>query len=119
MNIIFVYNKENEEYVKLVKDIENEITKKLIDFNIKYFTKNSINSKLKKDIIIIISDDLKETDQYLSEIKNFKKTILLTNNLSSEYILSVGAKCANICYRKISIEEIVKRVYRVYIDNKE
>lgn len=117
MNIIFIYDKENKEYDNLAKNIEHDIKNKLLDLNIKCFCKNSINSKIKRDIIVIISDDLKETNKYLDEIKNLNKTIIITNNLSSEYIISVATKCVNICHRKISIDEIIKRLYRVYIEN--
>jgi len=119
MNILFIYNLENKEFDSVSLKIEESIKNIMKDTIINVFRKDKINYRLKPDIYVILSDNHEEVDGYFTKIKDKKKSIVLTNNISSSNILSLIENTKNVCYMKNDIEILVRKIYNVYIESKE
>ena len=119
MNILFIYNLENKEFDSVSLKIEESIKNIMKDTIINVFRKDKINYRLKPDIYVILSDNHEEVDGYFTKIKDKKKSIVLTNNISSSNILSLIENTKNVCYMKNDIDILVRKIYNVYIESKE
>ncbi len=119
MNIFFIYNLENKEYEEITLKLEEKIKSVMKDTIINILRLGKINNKLKPDIYAILSDDSDEVDRYFEKIKDTHKSIVLTNNISSSNILNLIKNTKNVCYMKNDIGILVRKIYNVYIENKE
>lgn len=118
MNILCIYNFENNSYNEIVNKIEENMRGLIKDTVINLSRKDKISNKRKVDIYLILSDDSEEVNIYFDKIKDKNKAIVLTNNLSSSNILNLIKHTKNVCYMNNDIRIIVKKIYNVYLENK-
>lgn len=112
MNIMFIYDFNNNEYENLVSCIENKI-----NFKSKVYKKNKITVKAKADVYVIISNDINEIEIYFKNIKEKSRVCVLTDNLSSSYIVKLIGITKNICYLKNDTDVIIKKIYSLCLES--
>ncbi|MEG2235430.1 MAG: hypothetical protein RR144_03210 [Clostridia bacterium] len=106
MDVIFVYKLDEKEYGELVKNIENKFKEYITELSVKITVKDKLNIRNKADVYIIISSDIEEVQNYSKSIKDKSKILILTENLSSSYIIKSVEITKNICYLKNEIDYI-------------
>ena len=121
MRLCFIYDEKNEKYSKLARQINQylELNKSEIKvINIqseeeKSFEKTKINIT-KNDICVIFSDSATELKHSYEDLKRPKNIIVITENLTVEYIMLCVDLTKHICYAKNNISEICSRIEGVY-----
>lgn len=104
MNISFIYESKDDDFIK---SIEDEINKNYKD-KIKIIKKVSSRSKI--DIMVLICDTKEEFKLYISSLKCTGKSILVTENTDSDYIMSCIEVVDDIIFKKMEISDIVKKI---------
>jgi len=129
MKLCFVYNEKNDKYDKLAKEISS------------YFKQNGSKVKVantvdeietvgdnngakedkrlkvyttKDDLYVFFSDSPEELKQNYEKLKRPKKAMIITENLTVEYIMLCVDLAKNICYAKKDISEICSRIEAMY-----
>ena len=108
LKIAFIYSEKNKRYEKVIQSIINELknqksnTQQVFDINI------AKNSRKKYDLYIVFSDDKEDFNIDIMGLK--VKPMLITNNLTSEYINYVITKVTDIVYSENNISTIIKRI---------
>ncbi|MDF2865827.1 MAG: hypothetical protein K0R72_645 [Clostridia bacterium] len=119
MNILFIYELENEELKNITLKIEEKIKILIKDKTINVLRKNKVNQRVKADIYVILSDNYEEVDLYFERIKDKNKSIVLTNNIASSNILNLIKNTKNVCYAKNDVDVLAKKIYNVYLESIE
>lgn len=108
MKIAFIYSEKNKRYEKIIESIINELkndktnTQNVFDINI------AKNSRKKYDLYVVFSDEKEEFDIDIMGLKG--KPMLITSNLTSEYINYVITKVTDIVYSENNISTIINRI---------
>lgn len=108
LKIAFIYSEKNKGYEKTIESIINELkneksnTQNVFDINI------AKNSRKKYDLYVVFSDDKEDFDIDIMGLKG--KPMLITNNLTSEYINYVITKVTDIVYSENNIATILNRI---------
>ncbi len=119
MNILFIYELENEELQNITFKIEEKIKILIKNKTINILRKNKINQRVKADIYVILSDNYEEVDIYFEKIKDKNKSIVLTSNISSSNILNLIKNTKNVCYTKNDVDVLANKIYNVYLESIE
>ncbi len=138
MKLCFIYNEKNDKYDKLAKEIyeyfkankskvkiSNMLDKtNMLDKNKKVEGSNKEKQgaedkelnvyKTKYDLYIFFSDSAQELKQNYENLKRPKKSMIITENLTVEYIMLCVDLAENICYSKKSISDICSRIETLY-----
>lgn len=104
MNISFIYETKDTDFIKSIEDeINNNYEGK-----IKIIKK--ITSRTKIDIMVLVCDTKEEFDTYISSLKCTGKSVLITENSDSNYIMNCIEVVDNLIFKKMEISEIVKKI---------
>lgn len=115
MKILIICDKKDEKYVQKAKDLKEELCSNKMDSKINVFIKYSKNQKY--DILVIFSDDINFIQGNLKLIENEENIVVITDNLSSSYIIECIKITPNLCYAGNDINVIAKKVLSVCIRN--
>lgn len=118
MKIGLVCSEKYSGYDNLIKDVLDNINKRLIKTEQAIETSQVILGTRKKyDLYIFITDDIEDFNFSYSKIKPKSKPILITQNLGENYIKSVISYVTDIVYSKNNIEIIADRIISVIEKN--
>ena len=110
MKVGFVYSEKYACYDGLIKDVIENLTNK-IDKE-KVVLERIINKSTRKkyDLYIFASNDIQDFKAVFEMIKCNDKVVLITENLSEEYITYAINNVIDIIYAKNNVETIIKRI---------
>lgn len=115
MKLCFVYDKENDKYDKLANEIDNYLKENDSKLKVSNLLDENINiSKTKNDFYVIFSDSATELKETYEKLKRPKKVMLITENLTVEYVMVCVDLTKHICYSKNSIIDICSRIESAY-----
>lgn len=129
MKLCFIYNERNDKYDKLAKEIYSYFKQNcskvkvanmvsemetVEDNNVKKEDNKLKIYKTKDDLYVFFSDSSEELKQNYEKLKRPKKSIIVTENLTVEYIMLCVDLAKNICYAKKSIPDICSRIEAMY-----
>ncbi len=111
MRVCCIYDEKNDKYVKLALDIYKYF-EKAKDEICKYDISKGIGSK--DDIYLYFSDNAEELKKFYEDSQKPDKVMILTDNLSVEYIMACTDIAKNICYSKKEVKDICFRIELMY-----
>lgn len=132
MKVFFVYNKKNDKYNKLVKEIYKYFLENNSEIKISNMleksemadnkeeligdidNRNTKVYKTKYDLYIFFSDSSEELQKAYETYKRPKRAMIITENLTVEYIMLCVDIAKNICYSKKEIFDICSRIEATY-----
>lgn len=104
MNISFIYESKDADFIK---SIEDEINNNYKD-KVKIIKKISSRSKI--DIMVLVCDTKQEFQSCVSSLKCTGKSVLITENTDSNYIISCIEIVDDLIFKKMEIPDIVKKI---------
>lgn len=137
MKVFFIYDEKNDKYNKLAKElysyflekdseikISNMLEKSQVTNGREEFISDADNKstkvyKTKSDLYIFFSDSSEELQQNYDKFKRPKRAMIITENLTVEYIMLCVDIAKNICYSKKDLSDICSRIeatYEKYMD---
>ena len=113
MKVGFVYSEKYSCYDELLREIIEDIKEKVKDEEVEARNIVCKSNRKKYDLYVILSDDIENLKNSICKFKCKSKAVLITENLSEEYIRYALNDVIDIVYAKNNIENITNRI----IDN--
>lgn len=119
MKVVFINNTNNDK----ANDLKLKIKTNLISFNKKLkedriILYNKYYSNCDYDIYIIFSNNIDDLKASILNLKPNANIIIITDNLSSSYILDCIKVTPNVCYSKNDPIYLIQKIYSVGIISK-
>lgn len=120
LKICIIADQNNLEKTNRAEEIFNELNnenriKKIIKFS--SIDKSISNiSKLKPDAYLFLTDDIKEFNNYYKKLKKPDCSILITDNLETEFIQESINMSSEIIYGRSDMQNIIERIKKHIIE---
>lgn len=116
IKIAFLYDRQKYRFHNRVNKIKKYINNIISKDKKLSHLQNIADTKIKYDLYVILSDDIKEVEKYINmiNIKDKNKIIIITKNKQIDHIIKCVNITRNMYYLYSSDEYLVKKIKYVY-----